>query len=109
MNRYTRATQIRNVGSYYRELRRGRRRIIHYDVLEMKNPTMQERVNLKTTTHIWKYGDRLYKLADQYYGDPEYWWVIAWYNMTPTEVALKTGQVIRIPLSLTAALSALGV
>ncbi len=109
MNRYTKTAQVNNTGTYYKELRRGRRKIVHYDTPELKNPTLADRVKLKTTTHIWRYGDRLYKLADQYYGNPEYWWVIAWYNATPTEASLKTGQVIRIPINLIETLTVLGV
>jgi len=60
-------------------------------------------------THIWKYGDRFYNLAHKYYGDPTYWWVIAWYNALPTEADIRIGDVIQIPISLEEARSALGV
>ena len=51
-------------------------------------------------SHIWKTGDRYYKLAEQYYGNPEYWWVIARYNQKPTESHLRKGDIIVIPTPL---------
>ena len=57
--------------------------------------------------HVWGLGDRLYKLAHQYYGDPALWWIIAWYNTRPTEAHFKQGDVIRIPLPLNEVLALL--
>ena len=54
----------------------------------------------KKKLHIWKTGDRYYKLAAAYYGRPQLWWVIALYNQKPTEGHLKIGDVIKIPTSL---------
>ena len=56
--------------------------------------------NIKTSLQIWKTGDRYYKLASAYYGNPKLWWIIALYNQKPTEGHLKRGDVIRIPTSL---------
>jgi hypothetical protein len=36
-------------------------------------------------------------LASEFYGAPELWWLIAWYNKKPTETHFKTGDVIDIP------------
>ena len=55
------------------------------------------RSGLSETTHIWKTGDRYSKLAVTYYGNPEYWWIIAHYNHAPTEGHLRLGDVILIP------------
>ena len=56
--------------------------------------------NLQSVQHIWKTGDRYYKLAAKYYGEPTYWWVIALYNKAPTEAHLQLGDVIDIPVPL---------
>tara|TARA_R100000988_G_scaffold60342_1_gene30185 strand:- start:17 stop:352 length:336 start_codon:yes stop_codon:yes gene_type:complete len=58
------------------------------------------RAQFNSIPHIWKLGDRYYKLADQYYDDPTYWWVVAWYNQKPLETDLDAGDVIYIPLPL---------
>ena len=54
-------------------------------------------MNLTSTSHTWKLGDRYYKLAYEHYGDPEVWWVIAMYNKKPTEAFVNVGDRIYIP------------
>ena len=44
--------------------------------------------------------DRYDQLAQEYYGDSKYWWVIAWYNQRPTEASIKTGQILLVPTPL---------
>jgi hypothetical protein len=105
-------SQVRkNSSEYYSSLRtkRGVKTIDHYATPTMKNPSLSDRRRIKTIPHIWAYGDRLYKLAGQYYGDTRYWWVIAWWNSYPTEADISTGAKLRIPLNLEEALDALGV
>ena len=62
--------------------------------------TAKKRGSLERVRHIWTRGDRLYKLASKHYGDPELWWLIAWYNQKPTESHFKLGQTVLIPLPL---------
>ena len=81
-------------------MRRGVKKIEHFTTPVLRQPTLADRSRLKTSTHIWKYGDRFYKLAHQFYGDTRYWWVIAWYNGIPTEAEANTGDVIEIPLDI---------
>ena len=75
----------------------------------MANPSFSARVNVKTSKHIWKYGDRFYSLAHTYYGDARYWWVIAWWNSYGVEADVKNGALLTIPINLTDALKVLGV
>ncbi len=111
MGRYSKYRILTSASEYYKFLRqeRGVKFIKHYETPVLANPTVRQRANLTTTTHIWKYGDRLYNLADQYYNDSRYWWVIAWYNSYGTEADIPNGVVIRIPLDLVSALSMIGV
>ena len=108
--RYTKANTLTNDSEYYEPLRKSRKvkKIIHHATPIIYNPTIAERRTLRSTAHIWKFGDRLYNLAQQYYGDPSYWWVIAWYNGYPTEAHIYTGATIFIPLSLEKLLDVLG-
>lgn len=62
--------------------------------------TLDEEESLTVETHMWKTGDRLYKLAATYYNDPSYWWIIAWFNLKPTEHHIQAGEVLEIPLPL---------
>ena len=111
MARYKNTTKILNDVDYYEFLtrKRGIKRAVQYETPIMYHPGFAERVALKTSSHIWKYGDRLYNLASRYYGDVTYWWVIAWYNGVPTEAHLKTGDVIQIPVNIEHALKTLGI
>lgn len=104
------STTITNDIDFYRELRerRGVKEIKHLSTPKLRHPLLGDRVQIKTSTHIWKYGDRFYNLAHQYYGDTRYWWVIAWWNGIPTEAEANTGDVLEIPLDLQKALVALG-
>jgi nucleoid-associated protein YgaU len=111
MPRYKYLKIIDNDSEFYEFLREKRgspKSIKHYATPMMYNPDLVDRVNLKTTTHVWSHGDRLYKLSNQYYGEPEYWWVIAWWNGKPTEADIQNGSVIEIPLNLEETLTVLG-
>ena len=41
--------------------------------------------------------DKYYKLANQFYGRPGLWWIIALYNKKPTEGHLRRGDIVEIP------------
>ena len=104
------STTIINDIDFYRELRerRGVKQIEHFTTPRLRQPSVSDRIRLRTSTHIWKYGDRFYNLAHQYYGDARYWWVIAWFNGIPTEAEANTGDVLEIPLDISEALLVLG-
>lgn len=110
MSRYTNVTRTNNDSDFYSPLtqKRGLKSIQQMQTVVIKNPQIFERIALSTDTHIWKYGDRFYKLAFNYYGDPNLWWVIAWYNGYPTEANVKLGDVLEIPLNLEETIQALG-
>ena len=69
----------------------------HFATPQLRHPTAKEISKLKRITHVWKQGDRYYKLAHEHYGNAKYWWIIAWYNKKPTESHLKLGQLVYIP------------
>ena len=47
--------------------------------------------------HVWSKTDKLHKLAEQYYGDNTYWWVIAMFNKKPTDAHYSIGDITYIP------------
>ena len=75
----------------------------------LNHPTKRQRASIRKVGHIWKETDSYWKLSTAFYGDPSYWWVIAWYNQAPTESHLHPGERIFIPTNLTDALQILGV
>ena len=111
MSRYNRETVYSSEESNTELVRKMRKlkRIIHYGTSTLYHPDIVDRMALKTDTHIWKYGDRLYNLANKYYNNPELWWIIGWYNGAPTEAHLTKGDVIEIPINLESIATMLGV
>ena len=73
----------------------------------MEHMTAEDIATLNIVSHLWQLGDRYYKLAHTYYGDSSLWWLIAWFNRSPTESHLKIGDVIEIPLPLEKVLAVL--
>tara|TARA_Y100000310_G_scaffold341949_1_gene443029 strand:+ start:1552 stop:1890 length:339 start_codon:yes stop_codon:yes gene_type:complete len=79
---------------------RNKKSIRQFTTGKMRYPTAEDLRDITRNKHIWKTGDRYYKLAIQYYGSARYWWVIALFNLKPTEADLKVGDYIDIPLPL---------
>lgn len=79
---------------------RHQRGIRHYDTAVFRYPTQKELSRITKKPHVWKVGDRFYKLAAENYGNSKYWWVIAMFNQTPTESHVSPGTQIYIPLPL---------
>ena len=74
--------------------------IKHYESDFLEYPTTEEIMQLGFTNHMWKLGDRYYKLAHSHYGDSQYWWVIALFNKKPTDQHVAIGDMVKIPLPL---------
>ena len=102
-SRYSKYKIINNNSELLCE-KRGVKNIRQYETPYIYNPTVSDRASLRTTNYLWKYGDRFYQLAEQYYHSPTFWWVIALYNGYMTEGDIKPGDVIAIPLNLEEAL-----
>jgi len=105
MSRYSEV--ITNTDSHYYELRSERsvRSVMQYTTPIIPPITSATRATIAKKKHIWRPGDRYWKLADRHYGNAEFWWVIARYNFAPTEFHVKAGNLIYIPYPLERALS----
>jgi len=79
--------------------RRGLKRVRQYTTPNLPEISPSDYASIATQQHEWTYGDRYYKLAARYYGDPAKWWLIAWFNQAPTESHLVIGDTIDIPIS----------
>ena len=108
-SRYKSRRIVRNSSKIYEEhfKRRDVPHINQFKTPRLKHLTASQRAALTRTKHVWKLGDRYWKLAAQYYGNPKYWWVIAWYNQRPTENMLNLGNTIIIPKPLEVVLESL--
>jgi len=89
-----------NTEEFYEEFleERGVPRITHYRTPRWPRLTAKVRRRFTRRRYVWKAGDRYWKLANEFYGDPKLWWVIAWYNEKPTEGHVKPGSILYIPL-----------
>ena len=84
---------------------RGVQKIEHYKTAKWPPLTASVRGSFVTVRHKWTLGDRYWKLAARYYGEPKLWWVIAWYNEKPTESHVKIGGLILVPTPVNKVLS----
>ena len=103
-NRYDGVEEAINREEMYQEMlkKRGIPHVIQFKTFFMRHPTAEQiqSQRLEMVGHTWSLGDRYYKLAHKYYGDSEWWWVIAWFNQKPTESHVELGEVITVPLPL---------
>lgn len=83
---------------------RGVKYIKQYATPKFRFPTAEEIEDIQEIGVIWSVGDRLWKLAEKYYNNPEYWWVIAFWNQT-NEMLIKNGQTVYVPMPLDKVLS----
>ena len=81
--------------------------VMLYTTLSMTPFRSEELEGIDFDTRVWTRGDRFYKIANEYYRDPAYWWAIALANGAPTEQHLKLGDEILIPLQIDAFLNIL--
>ena len=68
-----------------------------YATNSLRYPTSLEMRELDIVQHMWTVGDRYWKLSTKFYGSPEYWWIIAWFNQKPTEGHVSIGDIVLIP------------
>tara|TARA_R100001510_G_C7648020_1_gene205330 strand:- start:1589 stop:1930 length:342 start_codon:yes stop_codon:yes gene_type:complete len=87
--------------------KRGVRVITHYSFAQFKTLKIRDIANINIVTHTWESSDRFYKLSSKYYGDPTYWWIIAYFNNKPLETDLNLGEIVEIPVPLEKILIAL--
>lgn len=78
--------------------RRGLDYIDIYPSSRIEPLDLSELASLSFYEHIWARGDKLSNLAYVYYGDVNYWWIIAKINNKPTEHHCKIGDKIFIPI-----------
>lgn len=76
---------------------RGLTEITYIPFSSFKKLSDSQKRQLTKVNHTWKSGDRYYKLAATHYGNPAYWWIIAYYNNKPTEASVSIGDNIVIP------------
>jgi len=102
VSRYDSREMFINAEEKYDDLlaKRNTKSILQYNTANLKHPTSTEIANLTTVNHVWREGDRFWKLAAKYYNQPKLWWILAWFNRMPTEGQVSLGDVVVVPLPL---------
>lgn len=101
-NRYLKEAFAKNESDFYKNyfIDRNVKFINHYPTQTLFYPTQDQINQLDLAEHVWSQHDRFWRLAENYYGNPEYWWVISFFNKKPTEAEVLLGDLIIIPLPL---------
>ena len=109
MSRYNGRNKATNNTEMYKDLleKRGVEQIVQYTTAQLKFPDDAQYRRIRTVDHVWRSGDKFWKLAADQYADPKLWWVIAQFNQKPTEGHLEPGDIIKIPIDLSIILGAL--
>tara|TARA_Y100000114_G_C11505328_1_gene206406 strand:- start:24 stop:365 length:342 start_codon:yes stop_codon:yes gene_type:complete len=109
VSRYSKNTIVRTESTDYKNVldNRGVEHIDHYSFEKFKILKVRDIAGIQVVKHTWTSSDRFFKLANQYYNDPSYWWIIAYFNNTPLETDLEVGQSVFIPIPLEYILSAM--
>jgi len=110
MGRYEGRTIARNSEEAYADLLNDKelKHIDQYLTPTIASVEVEGSLSLTRIQHVWKAGDRLWKLSSEYYDDPTYWWLIAWYNQKPTESHFAIGDIVIIPTPFERALALYG-
>jgi hypothetical protein len=111
ISRYKKINIVKNNDADYKKVfntRFGTNGLVQTTTTTFRTPTEDELLNISYITATWSLGQRLYKLAYQYYGDASYWWLIALYNNISTEAELQFGQTIKVPVPLDTVLNLYG-
>lgn len=101
-NRYQKEKIVENKNELYEDFlkERGVKLFRQHATEVLKYPSQEQINQLVLSPHVWRKNDKLWKLSAQKYGDPKYWWVIAFFNKKPTELEISLGDIIYIPTPL---------
>ena len=82
MSRYRRYQKIKNDLDYYSKQldARDRKAIKQYRPRPFGPLPENVQRSLTVRTEVWSINTKLYKLSEKYYGSPDLWWIIGYYN-----------------------------
>jgi hypothetical protein len=107
MNRYSKYRTYINNNEIYKSFLDGRnvKQINQYGTIALRYPTADELSNIQFENYVWKANDKYWKLSQQYYQDPTFWWVIGFINKKPIDSSNEPGDVLYIPTEIQEILS----
>jgi len=109
VSRYDNRKIGKNISYKYRTSslfnKRGLKEVEQYQTAHLKYPESDTLSEIIQNTRVWAPGTKYFTLAGEFYGNPEYWWVIAWFNLRPLETDWQPGDIVIIPTPLETVLS----
>ena len=111
MFRYRNYKLAENDLSFYsKQLKaRGKKKIIQIRPRPLGSLPDSVKRRLTIVERDWAVDTKLYKLADEVYGDPDLWWVIGYYNNKPIDASWNVGDIVEIPVPASLILETLGI
>ena len=79
---------------------RNLKNVVQYSTPKFRYFTEEEMKNINFFEYTWTTGDRLYKLADRFFGTPNDWWLLLRFNKLKNETDIKAGDVLKIPYNI---------
>jgi hypothetical protein len=99
MFRYQRYQEFLNDSTFYsKQIKtRGKKQINQYALRALGSIPEEVKRSLTVVERTWEVSTKLYKLADEIYGDPDLWWLIGYYNNKPIDANWSPGDTVLIP------------
>ena len=109
MFRYRKFNLVENDLSFYSKQLKSRNKKKILQVQPRPLGTLPDSVTQRLTIQeiTWAADTKLYKLADRFYGDPDLWWVIGYYNNKPIDASWNPGDRVLVPTPVRIILEAL--
>ena len=109
MNRYRNYNLITNDLTFYKKQlkRRDKKTIVQVRPRPLGTLSDEVRRRIIEIKVSWSVDTKLYKLANEYYGDQDLWWVIGYYNNKPTDADWNVGDEVAIPTPISLILESL--
>lgn len=100
MDRYSKKRTFINKNELYKSFLDGRnlKQIVQYGTINLRYPSAEELADIQFVDYIWKANDKYWKLSQEYYQDPTFWWVIGYINKKPIDSSNSPGDLIYIPI-----------
>ena len=109
ISRYNNRKSGKNISYKYLRssvfINRGLKEVEQYQTAHLIFPDSETLGEIIQNTRVWTPGTKYFNLAGEFYGEPEYWWVIAWFNLRPLETDWQPGETVIIPTPLETVLS----
>ena len=101
-NRYKNTQKIINNSQLYKSFLQSRdmKKLTQYATFDFNNLRSINTSNIESVAHTVQPFEKLYMISQQYYGSPEYGWLICFTNSISNELQINTGDTLLIYLPL---------